>query len=201
VANHSSGADAYIMLGCMTGRFYRRSYAVVHEKEFRKDNLARVFLEAFDMIPRFGTGQQVIKKMAEHLLQNKTITIVPEGMTSDKIMKGYTGVMRLYYMINKLPSIHNTIPILPVVTIGANKAYPIKADPDGKYRTHKVGIIIRLGKPIYYQLPEHPTPEWFRQKTDELMDHIAHMALQKEGVIDSWKQNQLTRQKPREYHQ
>ena len=32
------------------------------------------------------------------------------------------------------------------------------------------------------------------------MDHIAKLALQQEGAIESWKQNQLDHEKPRQYN-
>jgi 1-acyl-sn-glycerol-3-phosphate acyltransferase len=197
--NHASGADAYLILAIMTGRYWRRVYAVAHERSFRDDTFEKLFLMTLEMIPRIGRGQELINKMADYLLKNRTIVIPPEGMTSNKVMKGYTGVMRLYWLVNHQLNLPYRIPIIPIVSIGANKAYPITFGEDGKYHPKKTGIIARFGKPIYYEIPEHPSKEWFRQKTDELMDHIAVLALQKEGAIESWKLKQFERQKSREY--
>jgi 1-acyl-sn-glycerol-3-phosphate acyltransferase len=198
--NHSSGADAYLLLALFTGRFFRRFYAVAHERSFRKETVEKIMLEAFDMIPRVGTGQQLVDEMCKRLLANKTIAIPPEGMTSKKVMKGYTGVMRLYWKANKaIKDPKLKIPIIPIVSIGANEAYPVSYGEDGKYHPKKIGIIGRFGKPIHYKLPDNPDKSWFREKTDELMDHIAKLTLQKEGVIESWKQQSLKRKKPREY--
>ncbi len=196
--NHSSGVDAQLLLALLTGRYFRRFYAVVHEKEFRNDSVDKLLLETFDMIPRVGTGPQIIRKMAEYIYQNKTIAIPPEGMTSNKVMKGYTGVMRLYYKVNKFFD-DPKIPIIPIVSIGANEAYPISYGDDGKYHPKKKGIIGRFGAPIYYPIPKNPDKEWFREKTDDLMDHIARLALQKGGAIESWKLKKLKSHKKREY--
>ena len=198
--NHASGADAYLVLLLMTGRFWRRVYAVAHERSFREDTFERLLLTTFDMIPRIGKGSELIQKMGQYLMANRTIMIPPEGMTSNKVMRGYTGIMRLYWLVNQQPHLPYPIPILPLVSIGANEAYPITYGSDGKYHPKHVGVIGRFGKPIYYDLPEHPTKDWFREKTDELMDHIAKLALQQEGAIESWKQNQLDHEKPRQYN-
>lgn len=201
VGNHSSGADAYLMMAGMTGLYMRRIYAVAHEKSFKKDTIEKLFLEAFEMIPRVGTGQEIIYKMGKYLMEkNRIIAIVPEAMLMNKVSKGFTGVMRLYWLVNSQPNLPYPIPILPVASIGANQAYPISVGPDGKYHPKKTGIIARVGKPIYYELPKHPSKQWYREKTDELMDHIAHLALQKEGAIDSWKLDSVKRNQPREYH-
>jgi 1-acyl-sn-glycerol-3-phosphate acyltransferase len=195
--NHASGADAYLLLAGMTGRYLRRIYAVAHEKSFRKETPEKLWLEAMEMIPRVGSGQEIVDKMACYIFNNRTIAIVPEGMYSTKVMKGYTGIMRLYWRVNRqFPK--PTIPIIPVATIGATEAYPFEAGSDGKYHMKKTGIIARLGPPIFFDVPAHPPKDWFREKTDEVMKTIANLGLQKE-VIESWKLESMERKKPRKY--
>ncbi len=196
--NHSSGFDAQLLIAIYTGKYFRRFYAVAHERSYRKDNFEKLMLETLDMIPRVGSGKDLVRKMAEYIYSNRTIAIPPEGMTSNKVMKGYTGVMRLYWLVNRFYEIPK-IPIIPIVSIGANEAYPISLGDDGKYHPKKVGIIGRFGRPIYYDLPKKPTKQWFREKTNDLMDKIAQLALQKEGAIDSWKLKSLERNKIRQY--
>lgn len=197
--NHSSGADAYIGFATIGGRFLREGTFVAHEKSFRKDNFEKWMLLALGAIPRIGSGDRIINRMVYWLLQGKNVYIVPEGMTSNKIMRGYTGIMRVYYKANKIMANYGRrVPILPVATIGANYAYPIAPDPDGKYRPKKGGIILRAGKPIHLELPEKATQGWYREKTDEVMGIIAKLGLQKEGVVDSWKLQSVSKG-PREY--
>jgi 1-acyl-sn-glycerol-3-phosphate acyltransferase len=199
--NHSSGADAYIGFATIGGRFLREGTFVAHEKSFRKDNFEKWMLLALGAIPRIGSGERIINRMVYWLLRGKNVYIVPEGMTSNKIMRGYTGIMRVYYRANKILAKHGRhVPILPVATIGANFAYPIAPDPDGKYRPKKGGIILRAGPLIHFKLPEKPSQAWFREKTDEVMNLIAKLGLQTEGIIDSWKLNSLG-QGPRKYNQ
>jgi 1-acyl-sn-glycerol-3-phosphate acyltransferase len=197
--NHSSGADAYIGLATIGGKALRWGSFVAHEKSFRKDTFEKWLLLAFGAIPRIGSGQRVINRMVYWLCRNRNIYIVPEGMTSDKVMRGYTGIMRVYYLANKIMAKHGRrVGIMPVATIGANKCYPITVGPDGKYHPQKGGIILRVGPPIHFDLPESPTKDWFREKTDLVMNRIAWLARQREGIIDSWKLNSM-QDKPRDY--
>jgi 1-acyl-sn-glycerol-3-phosphate acyltransferase len=196
--NHASAADAYFLMAVITGRYLRRIYAVAHERSFRRDTAEKALLEAMEMIPRRGSGHEVVRKMAAYLLANRTMAIPPEGMTSQKVMKGYTGVMRLYWLVNRhFPE--PQVPIIPVASIGATAAYPITLDPDGKYRTKKTGILFNIGAPLLFPLPDRPDYAWFRSRTDELMDHIAKLGLQREGAIPSWKQDSMARAQRRHY--
>ena len=188
IGNHSSGADAYLGLSVVFGRLGRKFVSVAHEKSFKKDTFERALLLALDMIPRIGTGDQILKRQAKVLLSHKIIASVPEGMLNNgKIMKAYTGTTRLYYYVNSHPKID--CPIVPLVSIGAFEAYPPYRDENGKYHPKRTGIIGRFGKPFH--LP--PIPEgvdkkaFYREQTDYMMNILCDLALQKEGVIDSWK--------------
>jgi 1-acyl-sn-glycerol-3-phosphate acyltransferase len=200
--NHSSGADAYFGLALIGGRYGRWGSFVAHERSFQKDTLEKWFLLALGGIPRIGSGQRVINRMAYWLCRNRNIYIVPEGMYSTKVMRGYTGIMRVYWLANHLRAKHGhgekSVPIMPVAAIGASKAYPAEMGADGKYHPQKGGVVIHVGKPITFDLPEKATKEWYREKTDEVMNIIAKLALQKEGVIDSWKLKSL-QEGPRNY--
>ena len=197
--NHASAFDAYLIFASITGRYMRRVYGVVHERDWTKDNIPRLMLQAFGMIKREGKGEQIVNTMATYLLNNKTIIIPPEGMTSEKVMKGYTGIIRLYVKVNTQKKLSYPIPIIPIASIGATQAYPIKRGEDGKYHPQKIGIIGNIGKPIHFNIPKNPTHGWYREKTDFVMNEIARLALQKEGVIESWKQDQLKSNKRRAY--
>lgn len=197
--NHSSGADAYIGLATIGGRYLRWGSFVANEKSFKKDTVEKWLMLAMGAIPRIGSGHRVIMRMVYWLCRNRNIYIVPEGMLSEKIMRGYTGIMRVYWHANRiLQKRGRSVAIMPVATIGAKECYPIRADPDGIYRPHKGGIILRVGPPIHYPLPETLSKEWLRDKTDDVMNTIARLAGQTEGVIDSWKLQSL-HEGPRKY--
>ena len=196
IMNHSSGADAYLALAVVFGRLRRKFITVANERSFKKDTIERAFLLALDTIPRLGTGDQIMKKLAEVICNNQIVGMVPEGMLNDgKIMKAYTGTARLFHYVNAHPKI--TCPLVPVATIGAFEAYPPYREPDGSYKPKRTGIIMRFGKPFF--LPEIPKDtsrldkkEAFREQTDDLMNVICDLALQTEGVVDSWKINSVS---------
>ena len=195
IMNHSSGLDAFLALAVIFGRLGHKFVSVANERSFKKDTFERAFLLALDMIPRIGTGNEIMKKLAKILLEHKIVGMVPEGMLNDgKIMKAYTGTTRLYYFVNAHPKIN--CPIVPVATIGAFEAYPPYRQPDGSYKPKKGGIIIRFGKPFH--LPPIPQntdrKKFFREQTDEMMNILCGLALQKEGVVDSWKINSINHQ-------
>ncbi|MHA1732098.1 MAG: lysophospholipid acyltransferase family protein [Promethearchaeota archaeon] len=202
VGNHSSGADAHIALAIMTGRMNTRLYFVVHERAFRKETVEKVVLEFLEARPRHGSGQQVVQTMARWLREGKVVIIPPEGMYNreGKIMKGYTGVVRLYYEANRGRRPH-AVPIVPACTIGADKAFSPWADEDGRYHKRRVGVVVRVGEPIF--LPEKQdgelTHEYLRGQVDAIMDRVAKMALQREGAVDSWKLAGLRPGERREY--
>jgi 1-acyl-sn-glycerol-3-phosphate acyltransferase len=188
IMNHSSGLDAFLALGVIFGRLGHKFVSVANERSFKNDTFERAFLLALDMIPRIGTGNQIMKKLAQVICNQKNVGMVPEGMLNDgKIMKAYTGTTRLYYFVNSHPKIH--CPIVPVATIGAFEAYPPYREPDGSYKPKKGGIIMRIGKPFH--LPPIPKDvdkkKFFREQTDAMMNILCKLALQKEGVVDSWK--------------
>ncbi|GAB4320012.1 MAG: hypothetical protein Kow0069_23780 [Promethearchaeota archaeon] len=201
VGNHSSAADAYLALAILAGRLGLRPYFVVHERAFRRDTLERAFLEFLEARPRSGSGQQVVEVMANWLRDGKVVVLPPEGMFNrGRIMKGYTGIVRLYHAVNP-PGSPPRVPVVPACTIGADKAFSPWPDADGRYRFHKVGVVVRVGKPIYWapRQPGELTREYLREKVDWLMDHVARLALQKGGAVESWKLAGLEPGRPRRY--
>ncbi len=202
VGNHSSGADAHIALAIMTGRLNTRLYFVAHEKSFRKETPEKALLEFLEAKPRQGTGRQVVETMARWIADGKVVIIPPEGMYNrdGKIMKGYTGVIRLYYRVNGSGDRHH-VPIVPACTIGADQAFSPWADEHGKYRKRRIGVIVRIGQPIF--LPpkgsQELTHEYLRKQVDHVMDRVAELALQKEGAVESWKLAELQSGSKRTY--
>ncbi|MHA1338368.1 MAG: lysophospholipid acyltransferase family protein [Promethearchaeota archaeon] len=208
VGNHSSTADAGLILAVLNGLFGRRFYYIAHAKDFKYDNFQRYFHMLLEGRPRIGTGASLVNYMAKKLLEGKVVVIPPEGMynRNGKIMQGYTGVTRVYYNANyksKVP-----IPIVPIVSIGADKAYPTTPDKNGKFHIYKKGIIGRIGKPFFLQkisfdeLAKMGNSEryvFFRKQTDYIMNRIAELALQKEGVVESWILKGKSRGKERKY--
>lgn len=186
VGNHSSVADALLLIAVFCGLEGKRFKYIAHAKDFEKDNAQRYFHMLFGGKPRKGKGADLVKYMAQELLKGNVVAIPPEGMYNrdNKIMKGYTGTARIYHLANKYSK--KPIPIVPLVSIGAGLAYPTTPGPEGKYYSHKIGIIGRYGKPFYLPKLDKVTHEVLQQHTDLIMEKISKLALQKEGPVDSW---------------
>lgn len=161
VGNHSSVADALLLIAVFCGLEGRTFKYIAHEKDFQKDNAQRYFHMLFGGKPRKGRGVDLVKYMAQELLKGNVVAIPPEGMYNreNKIMKGY---------------------------IGAGLAYPTSPGSDGKYHSHKIRIIGRYGKPFYLPRLDNITHEALHQQTDLIMEKISKLALQKEGPVESW---------------
>lgn len=186
VGNHSSVADALLLIAVFCGLEGRTFKYIAHEKDFQKDNAQRYFHMLFGGKPRKGRGVDLVKYMAQELLKGNVVAIPPEGMYNreNKIMKGYTGTARVYHLANRYCK--TPIPIVPLVSIGAGLAYPTSPGSDGKYHSHKIGIIGRYGKPFYLPRRDNITHEALHQQTDLIMEKISKLALQKEGPVESW---------------
>ncbi|MHA1369867.1 MAG: lysophospholipid acyltransferase family protein [Promethearchaeota archaeon] len=194
VGNHSSVADAYLLLAGLVGRLMLPFYYITRIDKTFDDPLMSRMLKISGAIPRRGSGAQLVNKMVAVLLDPKKrrVAIPPEGMYNKdgRIMKGFTGVVRVYHKANQVYK----IPILPIVSIGAAEAYPTTPDPDGKFRPRrKKGIIGRIGKPFHLEPPKNGafTREFLRKQTDHVMEIIRHLALQDEPLEDNWKLEQL----------
>jgi 1-acyl-sn-glycerol-3-phosphate acyltransferase len=188
VGNHSSAMDAYLVAGAITGRLFMRFWYVANASWRFDDPFFSRLMRLSGAIPRRGTGAQVVQRMVGVLVdpRRRRMAIPPEGTfnTNGKIMHGFTGVARVYYEANKV----YRIPILPVVSIGAAKAYPADYDSDGVYRPKKrQGIIGRIGKPFH--LPEPPNgvadKEFLRVQTESIMERLRRLAMQKEPLADN----------------
>jgi len=195
VGNHSSIADAGLILAVLNGLFGRRFYYISHARDFKKDNFQRYFHLLLEGKPRIGSGESLVKYMVNKLLEGKVVVIAPEGMYNKdgKIMKGYTGAARVFYYANQKSKV--PIPIVPVASIGAHNAYPTTPDKNGKFHIYRKGIIGRIGKPFFLtrinpkkisELNEDELYKIFKEDTDYIMKKIANLALQKEGVVNSW---------------
>ncbi|MHA1819846.1 MAG: lysophospholipid acyltransferase family protein [Promethearchaeota archaeon] len=202
VGNHSSPIDALIGVAYIGGIRGRRIYYIANSRDWRKDDIQRYFHELFEGIPRIGSGEELVKVLAGKLIQGKIVGIPPEGMyNKGKIMKGYTGVVRIYHLANLMSK--KEIPIIPVAIIGAHVAYPPNVDKDGKYRIKRSGILINVGKPI--KLPpindyDALNYDLLRKETDYIMGVVARLAHQKEGPVESWILKQKQRRNSRQYH-
>jgi 1-acyl-sn-glycerol-3-phosphate acyltransferase len=186
VGNHSSVADALLLIAVFCGIEGKIFKYIAHAKDFKRDDSQRYFHMLFGGKPRRGKGEDLVKYMAQELLKGNVVAIPPEGMYNkdNKIMKGYTGTARIYHLANKYAK--QPIPIVPLVSIGAGLAYPTELGPNGKFQYHKIGIIGRYGKPFYLPKTETLTHEILQHQTDFIMEKIANLALQKEGPVDSW---------------
>lgn len=196
VGNHSSVADAYLLLAGLVGRLRMPFWYVTKVDKRHNDALFSRLLRLSGGIPRQGTGEQIVDAMVEVLVDpgRRRVAIPPEGMYNKdgRVMRGFTGVIRVYHKANETFK----IPILPVVTIGAAEAYPTTPDPDGKFRPRKhKGIIGRIGKPFHLPKPAggKMTRELLREQVDHVMDVIRRYALQEEPVDDNWKLQQMRR--------
>ncbi|MFX0103268.1 MAG: lysophospholipid acyltransferase family protein [Candidatus Hodarchaeota archaeon] len=194
VGNHSSVADAYLLMAGLVGRMRMPFWYVTKVDDSHKDALFSRLIRLSGGIPRRGTGEQIVDVMVKVLTDPKKrrVAIPPEGMYNKdgKVMRGFTGVIRVYHKANK----KFKIPILPVVTIGAAEAYPTTPDPDGKFRPRKhKGIIGRVGKPFHLPPPKdgQMTREFLREQVDHVMDIIRRYALQEEPVDENWKLQQM----------
>ncbi|MHA1681721.1 MAG: lysophospholipid acyltransferase family protein [Promethearchaeota archaeon] len=206
VGNHSSVADAYMLMGLMYGKLMLPFYYItkLSDKEMKSPLQTRL-IKASGGVPRKGPGERLVNWMARCLTDPKRrrVAIPPEGMYNEggRIMKGFTGVSRVYYKANE----KYRIPLLPIVTIGADKAYPTKPDADGKFRPRKhQGIFGIIGKPFHLEAPPDGvlTKEFLREQTDFIMERIRKLARVKAPVTNNWKLDQVKRnfkESPREY--
>ncbi|MBD3353717.1 MAG: hypothetical protein GF364_19690 [Candidatus Lokiarchaeota archaeon] len=197
--NHSSGADALLLVAVFCGLLNKRFKYIADNRDFKKDNIQRYFHMLYGGQPKIGKGAQLVDWMVDQLNKGHILAIAPEGMynKNGKIMKAYTGITRVYHKINKLQK--QPVPIIPLVSIGAHEAYPTSYEKDGSYRSKKSGIIGRFGKPIYLDNMEELNADILRDQTDYIMERIASLALQKEGPVDSWILAERDRSKKRYY--
>jgi 1-acyl-sn-glycerol-3-phosphate acyltransferase len=176
--NHSSSMDFPLFNAILMGRFLRRIYILTDPYSFSQDNLEKLLVETLEEIPRLGTGDSIVKVMARNLLNNRPILIAPEGMKTATIGRGHTGIIRLYYRVNRCKSVGDHVPIIPIGVIGGTKAYPPRRADDGRYHYQKTSIILRFGPPIVFDdLPDALSHAWLREKTDLVMAKIARLAL------------------------
>ncbi len=194
VGNHSSVADAYLLFALMAKLRLPFWYITkVTEKE-RNDPLRTRLLRLSGGIPRVGKGATLVRWMVNVLTdpRRRRVAIPPEGMYNEgKLMEGFTGVVRVYYEANRIFK----IPILPVVSIGAEDAYPTKPDLDGKFRPRKhKGIIGVVGTPFHLARPSKEQieqREFFREQLGVIMERMRRLMRQKEGIARNWKLDQV----------
>ena len=97
VGNHSSVADAYLLMAGLVGRLQLPFWFVTKVDKRHKDALFSRLLRLTGGIPRRGTGEQVVNVMVKILTDPKRrrVAIPPEGMynKAGRVMRGFTGVI------------------------------------------------------------------------------------------------------------
>ncbi len=184
VGHHSSVADVYLGMSAFA-RLGRHIHGLVHDKEWH-DPKQRFFIELAELIPRIWSGDTLVKIMTRFFLeQGKIVGITPEGMYNygKKVMRGYTGVARLYFYANRDGPKY---PIVPVASLGASQAYPPQIDGRETIKKHRCKITGIIGEPFHLEKPKEISREVLDESTDFIMQRVARLIGQ-ETLADNWK--------------
>ncbi|MFX0102700.1 MAG: lysophospholipid acyltransferase family protein [Candidatus Hodarchaeota archaeon] len=177
IGNHTSKQDFYVSAAA-AARYGRIIRGLVHNTDW-KDPVYRVQMTYLQMIPRMGSGDEIIKRMVRALHENKMIGIAPEGTFSRTglVMEPFTGFLRVYFEANKDGY---KVPLIPAFVKGISQAYPMK---DGNFAKknlpRKVKITAFMGKPFHLKIPEKIDKDILRKYANHVMLKIARMGGQK----------------------
>lgn len=189
IGNHSSPHDFYVTVAA-AARFWRMVRAPVSEQDWKKPD-ERVQLKYLKMVPRMGTGDQIVHRMVKVLEEGDILAIGPEGTFSHGlVMQGFTGFLRVYFEVNKDMY---WVPILPTFIQGIHQAYPPKESVlKNRKANKKVKITVILGNPFHLKRPKRLDRQTLRKYADYVMLKIARMGgqkkLQPNFKIDRWHQ-------------
>ncbi len=188
--HHSSVADAYLAMSAFS-RLGRRIHALVHDKEWH-DPKQRFFIELLELIPRIWSGDVLIRIMTTMFLEKgKIVGITPEGMYNrgKAVMKGYTGVARLYFYANRDGPKY---PIVPVASLGASQSYPPIIDGHETVKKSRCKITGIIGEPFHLDKPKEITREVLEESTNYIMQRVARLIGQ-ESLVENWKRQKDNR--------
>ncbi len=186
VGHHSSVADAYIAMSAFS-RLGKRIHALVHDKEWR-DPRQRFFIELLELIPRIWSGDTLVKIMTKFFLEKgKIVGITPEGMYNrgKKVMKGHTGVARLYFYANRNGPKY---PIVPVASLGASQSYPPIIDGHETVKKSRCKITGIIGEPFHLEIPKEINHEVLEESTNYIMQRVASLIGQN-SLAENWHKN------------
>ncbi|MBD3185555.1 hypothetical protein GF325_01905 [Candidatus Bathyarchaeota archaeon] len=198
VANHSSTPDVMIHQATHA-HLNHLVYSFISSGGFNYRHLPILptILHFSEQIPRFGPGPKSVNRMVDRLLLGDHVLLFPEGTYNrGLVMEGFTGVARVAFHYQEKKG--KPLLILPSCSIGGREAY----NPHKKYMRRVLHqkvesrpgqkIIIKFGEPFTLKFEETPSREDFREKTMEVMHHIAAIWGQKH-VYPSRKRNNIDR--------
>ena len=172
IVNHACVEDVELVLGVAASRG-KLVHILISEKDFKKPEYNIVF-KALGMIPRMGTGSNVVNMMTRVIEKGHILVLTPEGTRSRGLVThGFTGLIRVYFNVNKNGY---EVPILPCFIEGAGQTYPTENSYFLKMK-HPQGnkIRIHVGKPFYLKIPEKIDKITLRKYSDYVMLKLARM--------------------------
>jgi 1-acyl-sn-glycerol-3-phosphate acyltransferase len=183
IGNHSSAHDFYILAG-VGARLGRIAKGLISEQDWKKPDYKIIFKE-LGMVPRMGTGEEIVHRMTQVVENNNILAIAPEGTYSRGLVThAFTGFLRVYFQANKD---QYRVPIIPCFIEGLAQAYPWKTNDFVKFG-HPRGnkVIVHIGNPFHIKIPSNVTKEILRKYADLVMLKIARMGGQKQ-LRENWK--------------
>jgi 1-acyl-sn-glycerol-3-phosphate acyltransferase len=184
VQNHCSSRDV-IMLITIWAHLGKYSSVLVSTLAFNKKNrLSTIFSHFLELIPHYGTGQNIVLNMTKRLLNGDLVAIFPEGSQPHKEFKNsgfvqemYTGATRVAYCYWKLTG--KNLIIQPSCSLGANNVFPPR---NPKEKIKKTKIFLKFGEPFILEFSEQVEFNEIREKTREIAMNIAKIWGQKKLI-------------------
>ena len=135
-------------------------------------------------LPRFGTRDNILEMITRSILKkNSYFAMWPEGIADrGTVMKGYSGIVRIYSVIN---SKRNIIPFIPVYIRGSECYLPLNMKPS----TNKISI--------EFLKPRFIPREWLKEPQDggktprEIIDYLMNILARKNGQNEAVDNNHI----------
>src|SRR3989344_424973 len=166
-ANHESYIDPLIIKALFDRNFGRVAYYLT-KKDVYSNPLKKFFFDSVGTIPvdRQKHDASALEEAVKKLKSGGIIGVFPEGTRSrdGKLHKGRTGAVRLALAAN--------CPILPVGISDTFELWP----PQKKLPRLKKEAVIKIGKPVTFNIHEEATKELLRSLTKEVMIEISKLS-------------------------
>jgi 1-acyl-sn-glycerol-3-phosphate acyltransferase len=182
--NHSSSRDVLIILSSWAHFGVPTSVLGSTFSFSVKNRLSCIISHFFEMIPMYGSGEDIVNSITNRLIKGDCIGILPEGAQPSKNYKNlglvqeiYTGPARIAYKYWK--STGKKLIIQPICSIGANNVFP---PFNSEKKITKTKIILKCGKPFTLSFSELPDSNEIKEKTEHIAMRLATIWRQKELI-------------------